>query len=533
VPTTNKEGVVVDSNGVCTGQFELCTQSSIFASSCYHDPHSSLVLAITSSRAASAKYFRFVMRRRSEESIDDDIRREERRIQRLQKELLLLAGNDRQAQQQQEQASGQRRDVEGRETAARDPNYDGPSNTSADTSNGQEIQEVSTGNRRSEDTEPDAPRRNPYDDDDDDNGRDEQQRIDDEELFALLLPSFRLDSVSHSSLLRNAAMSLNEPEHGGPASVDKRLLQLQAHVAGFEVENVEFASKTDRTVSYRFSIRFFDDDHLRVELVVEFVKQQPLPPDPNHDADEVDDGDEASHGDDDDDDDDVRESPRHRRSPRRQIESVRFHFSQGWVHQELHKDGFVRSDNVLEEPWHVASVLSRVISYLEFDAKRRAFLARYPFVVPIRSECSVVLLRIPLLKRESHVHAVYESLSERNDVLWLHMEWKWCWKAEKDQLQMVPPLLERLESMAVGLEKLVEVTGSCQDAIVAVLNLPPTVADSAPATAKRRRGKKVRTRTERDDDAAEPEALSEYELRRQENVRRNNQRLHDLGLMNR
>jgi hypothetical protein len=460
-----------------------------------------------------------------EESIDDDIRREERLIHRLQKKLLLLAGNQQQAQQ--EQASGQRRDIEARETAARgDSNLHGPSRTADNASNGQEIQEVNTGNRRSEETEPQAPRRNP--DDDDDCGHDEQQRIDDEELFALLLPSFQLDSVSHSSLHRNAGMSLNEREEGGPASVDKRLLQLQAHVAGFEVANVEFASKTDRTTSYRFSIRFFDDDHLRVELVVEFVKQHPFPPVPNHEAD--DDGDEASHGDDED-DDNIRESPRHRRSPKRQIESVRFHFSHGWVHQELHKDGFLRSDNVLEEPWHVATVLSRVVSYLEFDAKRRAFLARYPFAVTARSESSRVLLRIPLLKRESHLNAVYASLSERNDVRWLHMEWGWCWKAEKDQLAMVPPLLERLENMAAGLEKLVEVTGSCQDAILAVLNLPPTVAESAPATAKRRRGKKARTRAERDDDATEPEALSEYELRRQENVRRNNQRLHDLGLV--
>jgi hypothetical protein len=473
----------------------------------------------------AGKVFWVAMRRSSEESIDEDIRREERLIQRLQKELLLLAGNDQQAPQQ-EQASRRRRDIEGRATAARDSNLHGPSSTAFNASNGQVIQEVNTGNRLSEETEPQAFLcRNP---DNDDHGR-EEQRIDDEELFALLLPSFRLDSVSHSSLNRNAGMSLNEPEQGGQASVDRRLLQLQAHLAGFEVANVEFASKTDRTVSYRFSIRFFDDDHLRVELVIEFVKHHPLPPVPNNDASADEHDDEGSH--EDDDDDDARESPRHRRSPRRQIESVRFQFSQGWIHQELHNDGFLRGDNVLEEPWHVASVLSRVVTYLEFDAKRRAFLARYPFVVPVRSESSRVRLHIPLLKRESHLNAVYASLSERNDVRWLHMEWGWCWKSEKDQLAMVPPLLERLESMAVGLEKLVEVTGSCQDAILAVLNLPPTVADSAPATAKRRRGKKARTRAERDDDATEPEALSEYELRRQENVRRNNQRLHDLGLV--
>jgi hypothetical protein len=485
-----------------------------------------LVLAVQPCRAGEVCIW-VVMRRRSEESIDDDIRREERLIQRLQKELLLVAGTGNNQQAQQPQATGQRRDIKGRATAARDSNLHGPSSTAFSASKGQEIQEVNTGKLLSEETEPEALRRNPYDDDD--CGHDEQQRIDDEELFALLLPSFRLDSVAHSSIHRNAGMSLNEPEHGGPASVDKRLLQLQAHVAGFEVESVEFASKTHRTVSYRFSIRFFDDDHLRVELVVEFVKQQPFPPVPNnHDAD--DDGDdEGSH--EDDDDDGARESPRHRRSPRRQIESVSFQFSQGWIQRELHKDGFLRSDNVLEEPWHVATVLSRVVTYLEFDTKRRAFLARYPFVVPARSEGSRVRLPIPLLKRESHVHAVYASLSERNDVRWLHMEWGWCWKAGKDQLSMVPPLLERLKSMDAGLEKLVEVTGSCQDAILAVFNLPPTVAEPAPATAKRRRGKKVRTRAEVDDDATEPEALSEYELRRQENVRRNNQRLHELGLV--
>ena len=78
-------------------------------------------------------------------------------------------------------------------------------------------------------------------------------------------------------------------------------------------------------------------------------------------------------------------------------------------------------------------------------------------------------------------------------------------------------------------EKLVELTGSCEEAILVVLNLPPTAGEST--ATKRRRDKPAHSSAERDDNATELEGLSEYELQRLERIRRNEQRLHDLGLL--
>jgi hypothetical protein len=383
-----------------------------------------------------------------------------------------------------------------------------------------------SGSRQVEDSESSDRHRNLHDDD---NGNtNPEHRIDEEELCALLLPSHRYDSSSRPSLQRSAAMQSSDDWQHGPAPVDGRLLQLQAHLARFEVATVEFASKTDRTVSYRFGIRFLDDENLKVELVIDFVKKQqrPLP----H-ARQIEEADDDDHSTGEGDDDDAREIPRRRRPSSRQIASVRFRISQRWIQQELHRDGFLQND-ILVESWHVATVLSRVASYLEFDAKRRAFLSRFPFVTAVQNESSSVLLRIPLLKKESHANAVYSSLRRENNVKWLHIEWGWGWNVGWDQLAMAPPLLEGLGAHSYGLETLIELTGSCEDAIVTVLNLPPTVDESSrKPPAKRRRDKPAAARTERSESEAEREGLSAYELERLVRVRRNEQRMVDLGLV--
>jgi hypothetical protein len=84
--------------------------------------------------------------------------------------------------------------------------------------------------------------------------------------------------------------------------------------------------------------------------------------------------------------------------------------------------------------------------------------------------------------------------------------------------------------MAAGVEKLIELTGSCEEAILVVLNLPPTMEEST-ATKRRREKKAHASAAEGDDRSKEQEGLSEYELQRLERIERNEQRLKDLGLL--
>jgi hypothetical protein len=174
-------------------------------------------------------------------------------------------------------------------------------------------------------------------------------------------------------------------------------------------------------------------------------------------------------------------------------------------------------------------LLSRVVSYLEHDRKRRAFLSKYPFMdVQLEGPSSTLRIGVPLLKSDSHRSSVYASLRER-EIHWLNLSWGWSWTKGKESLGVVQPH-PGTEAVPAGIEQLVELTGSCENAILFILNLP--AANETAATVQHDTQGPVGEYESEDGEkeAADHSGLSEYELLRLKRIKRNEQRLKELGL---
>jgi hypothetical protein len=66
--------------------------------------------------------------------------------------------------------------------------------------------------------------------------------------------------------------------------------------------------------------------------------------------------------------------------------------------------------DIVREKKSTSMLLSRIISYLEHDQKRRTFLLKYPGVdAQVDEKSSIMHVRVPLLKTHSHRSSIYAS----------------------------------------------------------------------------------------------------------------------------
>jgi hypothetical protein len=349
-----------------------------------------------------------------------------------------------------------------------------------------------------------------------DGGGDHDDDVDD--LWSLLYPNSPLARHTGVVLSRGLALTGLQPQE----PVHPALLALQAALCGFEVARVQLASATTRgaAVAYRFEGRFVDDPDLEATLTIEFAGRSSPPPPPSSAI-----ANPAACG------------QQHRKvvvvgpapapaSPR--VLSLNVRLSRGWLHDELCRSGFM--DAAATEGKDAPLILSRIVSYLEHDKKRRAFLSRYPFVKVRFREATSADVKVPLLAKGSHGSSLYGALQE-TDVHWLNLSWGWCWMTGKESLRVAEP---HPGSYAVprGIEQLVALSGSCEDAISVILNLPALQERTAATKPAAFQLESLRDRESGDDTSNEADhsQLSQYELQRLERIKRNEQRLKELGL---
>jgi hypothetical protein len=288
-------------------------------------------------------------------------------------------------------------------------------------------------------------------------------------------------------------------------AADPALLKLQAGLCGFEVTGSHSASKTIRALRHCFRVRFLGDPGLEADLVLEFLRRAPGSAGARTENQE---GQGFGLT--------APDSPR--------TLSLDVQLSRRWLLGELSQSGFL---DIVREKKSASMLLSRIVSYLEHDQKRRAFLSRYPVVdVQVDEQSSTMHVRVPLLKTDSHRSSIYASLKDR-EIHWLNLSWEWSWMTGKESLRVTQPH-PGTKQIPTGIDELVELTGSCEDAICLILNLP-AVKDTAAKSEGDPQG--FVGENESEDYENEPAAdLSEYEMLRLERIKRNEQRLKELGL---